>query len=181
MRAPRLSTTRRPGRPSRGTARRGVVASAAASFLLLLVSGCGSDPVYLTTPTMEPGDARACQDLKNALPDDVADQHRRLTQPASALGAAWGDDPPITLLCGVGVPDSFDKFATCEEADGVGWFVPDDQIDDESEDVTMTTVGYRPRITVTVPARLRPEGVAAAMATLAGPVKAELRLAQPCR
>lgn len=149
--------------------------------MALGLTGCGQNPVYLDTPTMEPADARACQDLKNALPDDVADQHRRLTQPASALGAAWGDDPPITLLCGVGVPDTFDKYATCEEADGVGWFVPDDQIDDESEDVTMTTVGYRPRITVTVPSRLRPEGVAAAMATLAGPVKAELKLSQPCR
>jgi hypothetical protein len=34
---------------------------------------------------------------------------------------------------------------------------------------------------VTVPSRLRPEGVAATMSTLAGPVKAELKLAQPCR
>jgi len=149
--------------------------------MALGLTGCGQNPVYLDTPTMEPADARACQHLKDALPDDVADQHRRLTQPASALGAAWGDDPPITLLCGVGVPDTFDKYATCEEADGVGWFVPDDQVNDESEDVTMTTVGYRPRITVTVPSRLRPEGVAAAMATLAGPVKAELKLSQPCR
>ena len=163
-----------------GRVRRGVVASAA-TLLPLALAGCGQNPVYLDTPTMEPADARSCQDLKNALPDDVADQHRRLTQPASALGAAWGDDPPITLVCGVGVPDSFDKFATCEEANGVGWFVPDDQINDESKDVTMTTVGYRPRITVTVPSRLRPEGVAAAMATLAGPVKAELKLSQPCR
>ena len=155
--------------------------STLAAGVVLGLAGCGDNPVYLDTPTMEPADARACQHLKDALPDDVADQHRRLTQPASALGAAWGDDPPITLLCGVGVPASFDKFATCEQADGVGWFVPDDQLDDQSKDVTMTTVGYRPRVTVTVPARLRPEGVAAAMSTLAGPVKTELSLVQPCR
>jgi hypothetical protein len=149
--------------------------------LLLALSGCGKDPVHLDTPTMSPAEARVCQGLKDSLPDDLADQHRRLTQPASALGAAWGDDPPITLLCGVGVPDSFDKFASCEEADGVGWFVPPDQVDDGSKDVTMTTVGYRPRIAVTVPARLRPEGVAAVMSTLAGPVKDRLELSQPCQ
>ncbi len=147
----------------------------------MALAGCGQNPVYLDTPTMSPADARACQHLKDSLPDDLADQHRRLTQPASALGAAWGDDPPITLLCGVGVPDSYDKYASCEEADGVGWFVPPDQVDDGSTDVTMTTVGYRPRITVTVPARLRPEGVAAVMATLAGPVKDRLELSQPCQ
>jgi hypothetical protein len=130
---------------------------------------------------MTTADARACQHLKDALPDDVAGEHRRLTQPAAALGAAWGDDPPITLTCGVGVPDSFDKYATCQEASGVGWFVPPEQVDDPSKDVTMTTVGYRPRITVTVPARLRPEGVAAAMSTLAEPVKQELELVKPCR
>ena len=145
------------------------------------LSACGDNPVYLTTPQMSPADAVACQDLKDALPDDVSGEHRRLTQPAAALGAAWGDDPPITLICGVRVPESFDKFATCEEANGVGWFVPDDQINDESKDVTMTTVGYRPRITVTVPARLRPEGVAAAMATLAAPVKEQLELVKPCQ
>ena len=177
MPAARARTHRRPGR----SWRRGVVASAVVAGLGLGLAACGDNPVYLDTPTMEPRDARACQHLKDALPDDVADQHRRLTQPASALGAAWGDDPPITLLCGVGVPATFDKFASCEEANGVGWFVPDDQLQDESKDVTMTTVGYRPRITVTVPARLRPEGVAAAMSTLAGPVKQELTLVQPCR
>jgi hypothetical protein len=172
---------RRPGRTEILRARRGVVASTAAALLTLVLSGCGDNPVYLNTPMMTPADARACQHLKDALPDDVSGEHRRLTQPAAALGAAWGDDPPITMLCGVGVPDSFDKFATCEEANGVGWFVPDDQINDESKNVTMTTVGYQPRITVTVPAQLRPEAVAAAMSTLAGPVKQELELVKPCQ
>lgn len=148
--------------------------------LVLGLGGCADNPVVFHTPTMTPGDARACQDLKDALPDDVADQHRRLTQPASALGAAWGDDPSITLVCGVGVPKTFDRSASCQEANGVGWFVPPDQVDDDSTDIVMTTVGYRPRITVTVPARLRPEGVAVAMSTLAGPVKQELTLTQPC-
>ena len=180
MRAPLLSTPRRPGSAEFFRTRRGVVASAAA-LLAVSLTGCGQNPVYLDTPTMSQEDAAACQHLKDALPDDLADQHRRLTQPASALGAAWGDDPPVTLLCGVGVPDSFDKFATCEEADGVGWFVPEAQIDDQSKDVTMTTVGYRPRITVTVPSRLRPDGVAAVMSTLAGPVKRQLRLVQACQ
>ncbi len=82
--------------------------------------------------------------------------------------------------CGVSLPADFDKFATCEEADGVGWFVPQDQSEDQSSDVTFTAAGYRPIVEVRLPASYRPEGAAAVIAELAGPVKDTLRLVNRC-
>ena len=85
----------------------------------------------MTIPTLRltPADQAACQRVTDALPDSVADQGRRSTQPAEALGGAWGD-PPIVLQCGVDVPADFTRTSACQEADGVGWFVPDSQINE---------------------------------------------------
>jgi hypothetical protein len=78
------------------------------------------------------------------------------------------------------VPDGFTRTSGCQEADGVGWFVPDTQITDQSADVVMATAGYRPVLQVTIPASYRPNGVAAAMVELAPVVKKYTTLVRPC-
>jgi hypothetical protein len=122
-------------------------------------------------------DARACTRLLDALPDAVSDQRRRAVSPAGAFAAAWGD-PAIVLRCGVPRPAGFDRFSTCQVANDVGWFVPDAQIEDQSADVRMTTVGFAQNVEVLVPAGYRPP--AAAMVDLAPAVKSSLREVQPC-
>jgi Protein of unknown function (DUF3515) len=143
------------------------------------LAGCGKDPVSIPTLRLSPADQARCVRLTDALPDSVAGQDRRKTQPAEALGGAWGD-PAIVAQCGVDVPEEFSRSAACTEADGVGWFVPDAQVDDQSADVVMSTAGYRPVLQVTVPATYRPDGLAAAMVQLAPMVKEYTRLVHPC-
>jgi hypothetical protein len=145
----------------------------------LVLVACGKEPVSIPTSRLTAADQARCQRVTDALPKTVAGQTRRKTQPAAALGAAWGD-PPITVQCGVGVPADFSKTAACMEADGVGWFVPDSQVNDQSADVVMSSAGYRPVVQVTVPASYRPDGLAAAMVQLAPMVKQYTRLVQPC-
>jgi len=145
----------------------------------LLLTACGKEPVSIPTLRLSAADQARCQRLTAALPDTVADQGRRKTQPAAALGGAWGD-PPIIAQCGVAVPQGLTRTSACTEADGVGWFVPEAQVDDQSADVVMSTAGYRPVLQVTVPASYRPNGLAAAMVELAPAVKQDTRLVHPC-
>ncbi|MDQ3615291.1 MAG: DUF3515 domain-containing protein [Actinomycetota bacterium] len=129
--------------------------------------------------TTAPGgrDARACARLIEALPDAVSDQQRQDIEPAEAYGAAWGD-PAIVLRCGVDPPEGFDEFATCQRANGVDWFVPEAQIEDQGADVVMTTVGFEQSVEVAVPAEYRPPAVA--MVDLAGAIKRSIRQTKPC-
>jgi hypothetical protein len=154
----------------------GAVACAAGVFLL--AGGCGAaGNVPIDSPELSGGDAAACRDLVQALPDSVSDQQRRSVDPDDAFGAAWGD-PAIVLRCGVPKPEGFDEFATCQEANGVGWFVPEEQIEDQQADVVMTTIGFEQNVEVTVPATYRPP--AAAMVDLAEAIKSTIRQVSPC-
>lgn len=118
----------------------------------------------------------ACPALLDDLPDRVADQqHRRTT--GSTFAAAWGKHA-IVLRCGVGKPADYDKFAACQRANGVDWFVPERIIEDQSADVVMTTIGRSPSIEVVVPASYRPS--TAAMVDLASVIKAHTREVSPC-
>ena len=153
--------------------------SAALLVVSAVVAGCGKEPVTIATIRMSAADQARCQRVTDALPDQVADQTRRKTQPAEALGGAWGD-PAIVAQCGVEVPADFSRTSGCQEADGVGWFIPEAQVDDQSADVTMATAGYRPVVQVTIPASYRPNGVAAAMVELAPMIKDYTRLVRPC-
>ncbi len=154
--------------------------SAGLVTLGLVVAACGKEPVSIPTLRLTAADQAVCQRVTNALPSTVAGQDRRKTQPAAALGGAWGD-PAIIAQCGAGVPKDFSKSAACTVANGVGWFVPDSQVNDQSADVVMSTAGYRPVLQVTVPAHYRPNGLAAAMVELAPVVKQYTRLVHPCR
>ncbi len=112
-----------------------------------------------------------------ALPDEVADQPRREVEPAGGTVAAWGD-PAIELRCGVGTPDGFDELSTCQVADGVGWFIPEEQITGEPTDIVMTTVDRTPRVEVRLPEAYFPP--AAAMVDLAPSIKRTIPQDDPC-
>lgn len=145
----------------------------------LALVACGKEPVSIPTQRLTADDQAVCQRLADALPDKVADQGRRKTQPAAALGGAWGD-PAIVAQCGVPVPAGFTPTSGCQTADGVGWYVPEDEFRDDSADLTISTAGYRPIVQVTIPAKYRPSGLAAAMVELAPMVKEYTKLVKPC-
>ena len=149
------------------------------SAAALVLAGCTSGPVEITEPGLSAAEEATCRALVEDLPDTIAGNERVPVAPEDALGAAWGD-PPIVLTCGGDVPDGFDRTAFCQEVDGVGWYVPDAALKDESRDVTMITVGHRPIVTVVVPAELRPEGAAAVPAELADVVADHTELVRPC-
>ena len=148
------------------------------SGVLAVLAGCSAGPVTLTSPVMPATEEATCRDLLADVPDTLGDRERRDITPSDALGAAWGD-PAIVMTCG-GEPPILSPTAICEEANGVGYFVEDAALEDESADVTLVTVGYDPIITVEVPGEERPEGVAAAMAGLAATVEAHTDLVRPC-
>jgi len=164
---------------------RGVVVSLALVGTTAL-TGCssggspGGSAVQVDVPPLPAAAAGTCRALVADLPERLARQTARPVTPGDAPAAAWGD-PAITLTCGADVPREFNRFSSCVQANGVGWFVPQAQQQDQSADVTWTAVGYRPVVTVHVPAGYRPEGAAAVIAELAPLVKHHLRLVRPCR
>ena len=141
--------------------------------LAIVLGGCGA--VDLHDSNVSSAERTACRALVEDLPHRVSDRSRREAE--GDLGAAWGD-PAIVLRCGVGTPDGYRPTSPCQRADGVDWFVPEDQISHQDEDVVMTTVGRTPRVEVTVPAEYRPPE--AAMVDLAGAIKRHTRVTSPC-
>ena len=161
---------------------RGAVVSALSGCLLLvpaLASCSDTGPVPVDSPSVGEADRATCEAFLDDLPGTLAGQERRDVTPTDALGSAWGD-PAITLTCGASLPADFDRFATCVEADGVGWFVPVAESSDQSSDVTLTAAGYRPIVRVELPATYRPEGAASVLSQLAQPVKDRLELVDRC-
>lgn len=149
--------------------------------LLLLVpalAACGG-PVDVDVPEMSDADRATCDAFTAALPATLAEQEREEVEPSDVPAAAYGD-PAIVVRCGVPEPDGFDLTASCEQADGVGYFIPDEQYDDQGLDLTITAAGYRPRVEVVVPAEYRPNAAPAAMAVLAPLVKEHLTLVDDC-
>jgi hypothetical protein len=145
--------------------------------VLVAVAGCGQGPVEIDAPELSAADARACRDFVADLPDTLAGQKSDETSGDTQYGAAWGD-PPIVLTCGVGPLDLSDV-PPCSQVDGVGWLVPTDETGGD-RDATFTADGYRPRVRLEVPKDYLPEGGAAALADLAGPVKQHLKLVERC-
>ncbi|MGB0100670.1 MAG: DUF3515 domain-containing protein [Nocardioides sp.] len=145
----------------------GVVACVAA----LLASGCG--PPEIETGDLRDADARACSALVADLPDTLSGETAVEVAGDAAYGAAWGD-PAIVLTCGVDAVD-ISEAPPCVVADGVGWVTPETE-----GDATLTADGYRPRVRLVVPEDYLPEGSAAALAELAGPIKEHLELEERC-
>lgn len=168
-----------PTRPSVPTA--GALLVTLAVGLSLGLTACESDKVPITSPTPTSAEAAACERLLDELPNAVADELRRPVDPEDALGAAYGD-PAIVLVCGGEMPSDFDEFSPCVEVDGVGWYVPVDQMGDRATEVTMTTIGFRPVVEVTVPATYwATQGASAAQVDLAPAVKRTLTRESRCR
>ncbi len=159
---------------------RGVVLSGAA--LLLLLAGCGAGPLEADPPSPDSAEAKACRDFVSSLPDELAGEERREVTGGDGLVAAWGD-PAIVLRCGVDAPAGFTRTSTCIEANGAGWFVPDEVLlaEDEGADVLMTAAGFRPRVEVFLPGDYRPDGVLDTTGTLGALVSDQLTLEQRCR
>jgi hypothetical protein len=164
-------SSRRPGpRRVRGVALCG---------LLLALAGCADGPVSIPTTDANPAAEAVCEQFLADVPSVLAGERKRSLVRNGALGAAWGD-PAIVLTCGGELPDDFDRFSQCVEANGVGWFVPDEAEKDQEATAVLTAAGYRPVVQVRVPGDYRPEGVASVMAGLADPVEEHLKLVEPC-
>jgi len=155
------------------------VRGVALSGLLLALAGCADEPVSIPSADVGPAARVTCEQFLADLPSQLAGQRKRALARNGALGAAWGD-PAIVLTCGGELPDDFDRFAQCVEANGVGWFVPEDAEADQSSTAALTAAGYRPVVRVSVPGDYRPEGVASVMAQLADPVRDHLKLVDRC-
>jgi hypothetical protein len=149
-------------------------ASVWATVLAILLAGCGA--VHVDDPEVSSADRKACTALVGDLPHRVSERPRRETK-GGDLGAAWGD-PSIVLTCGVGTPDGYRATSACQRANGVDWFVPEDQISDQGKDVVMTTIGRKPRVEVVVPSEYRPPE--AVMVDLADTIKAHTKVVSPC-
>jgi hypothetical protein len=151
---------------------------------VLTLSAC-SGSVDVEVPALDAEQRAACQALLEALPERLEDVGEDGldpvgTDPADAPAAAYGD-PAVVVTCGVPRPEAYDRFAICQEIDGVGWFAPEEQIGDEPTEVTLTAVGYRPRVQVVVPAEYWPMGAPSVTAALAAPVRDSVDLVNRCR
>jgi hypothetical protein len=155
--------------------RAGVVACLTATGFLL--AGCGGGAVEVDAPELSGEAARTCTSLVDALPSTVDGAGQRTVEPSGAPAAAWGD-PAIVLRCGVAMPDEFDDFATCQETNGVGWFIPEEQMTGAAEEITMTTIGRVVNVEVVLPSEHWPP--AAAMVDLAESIKMTVEETDPC-
>jgi hypothetical protein len=156
---------------------RGVALSGLLLAGTALLAGCGG-PVRITPPPT--GDRAACDRLARQLPRRVADLAPVRFTPSDADGGAWGD-PPMTLTCGVGAPRDFGPASSCLTVEGVDWFAPDHQTQDNGADITLTTVTLKPRVALHVPAAYRGAPLAAALVDLAAPLKSALTVGTRCQ
>lgn len=149
--------------------------------LSTLLSACSSGDVEISSGDVTPDERAACQQLVDAVPAELDGLAARKVTPAKALGRAWGD-PAIVLSCGVAMPESFQPGASCEEVNGVGWYVPTDQFSDLGQELTIYTIGREPVVELVIPSDQRRDAAFAAdaLATLADPVKQAIPDAEPC-
>lgn len=159
--------------PSTG---RGVVASAAACLAL---AACGPGTISIEEHDLSGADRAACEALVADLPDTLAGETRAEVEPDGGPGAAWGD-PAYVLTCGVPEPEDYEPTAECSVINGVGWYVPDDQLTDQAEDATPIALTRTPYVEVRVPADYRTEGIDRALAELAPYLEEHLDEGVPC-
>ena len=157
-------------------------ATAAALALLAACSG-GEETgaVEVESVDLPAAQAKACTDVLAALPEELGGLAPRDVTPRKASGRAWGS-PAVVLTCGASMPEGFQPGASCEEVNGVGWYVPTEQFSDLSADLTVYTIGREPVVELVIPAEHRRNGAFAGdvLSTLAGPVKTAIPKAEPC-
>ncbi len=151
---------------------------AACVLLAAGLSACGSDSVEIDAPSLSAKAARVCEGLVDDLPDTVADKLRRPVSPEGVAGAAWGD-PAIVLTCGVGKPEGYVPEGPCTVVDGVGWYIPEEQLEaNGSVDLTMTTLFRRVNVEVRMPSEYWPP--ATTLADLSKVVAAHTKSYERC-
>jgi hypothetical protein len=158
MPLPRTSRTTRPG------------ALTACAALLLALTACSGEEL----PELSNSDARTCASLTRALPDtllglDVDSRDDRQVR---------YDDVQVT--CGVDRPEDYAPTATCNEVEGVGWYVPTDILTDPGEDLVAYALSHEPYVRLEVPADRRVDGMDDALFELADVIRAELGEGLPC-
>ena len=160
-----------------GPSGRGVVASA---VLLLSLTACSPDAVTIEAYDLSAADRTTCQALVDDLPDTLAGQARTsLDANSDGLGAAWGD-PAYVLTCGVPEPGAYEPTDECNVIADVGWWVPDDQMQDLGEDAGAIALSLTPYVEVKVPARYRTDGIDRALAELAPALEEHLAAGRSC-
>ena len=150
----------------------------ATASAVLLLAGCSADPVAVSAPDVTGAEATACAAFVADLPEQLAGQERRTIEPAGASAAAWGD-PPIMVTCGGEMPPEFTDDSGCEEVADIGWFVPEEQLRDQSVTATITSIGLEPVISVQLPAERRGDS-ARVLTELAGPITEHLTATSSC-
>lgn len=145
----------------------------------VLLTACSGGRVQIEEHDLSGADRSACQELVDDLPETLAGEERRSVEPDDALGAAWGD-PAYVLTCGVPEPSDYEPTAACNVVDGIGWYVPDDQLADLTEDATAIALSRTPYVEVLVPEEHRTEGIDRALAELAPVLKEHLGAGLDC-
>lgn len=146
-----------------------VAGVAACGGALLALAGCGS----YAGPD-DPAQQEACRELVEALPQRLDDLPRTTSEP---YAATWG--AAVELRCGVPEPAGLTAFSRCEVVDGIDWFAPEEEAEDQSVEATLTTVGREPRVEVRVPAELRPP--VDVLTDLADAVREHTEEVRPCQ
>jgi len=158
--------------------RRGL-ATTAVLLVVPLLGGCGADPVRVDPPPLPAELESACRTFLDDLPPTLAEEEPTEVEPADVLAAAYGD-PAIVVTCTDAAPPEFDRFSACDQVNQVGWFVPESQVDEPEGDVEVYALSHSPIVRLEVPGEYRPNGVAAALAELAEPIRADLTQIGPC-
>jgi len=162
--------------PERG---RGVVASLALAVSIGVLTACSPGMPSIDDHDLSDADRAACEALVDDLPDTLAGEPRRDVEPDGGPGAAWGD-PAYVLTCGVPEPDDYEPTAECSDIKGVGWWVPDDELGDLSEDAHAIALSRTPYVEVLVPSDYRTDGIDRALAELAPAITEHLAEGRPC-
>lgn len=145
---------------------------------MLVLTACG--PVEVPLPDLDPEQQAACDAFLAEVPDPLVDLTRVEIAPPKAPARAFGD-PAVVVSCVDTVPSDFDEFAFCVEASGVGWYLPDAELDDDTLDATFTAVGYQPMVSVQVPSQYRQVTGGDVLSSLADAVKDNLKETKPCQ
>jgi hypothetical protein len=145
----------------------------------LLLAACSPGKVPIEEQDLSEADRATCEALVDDLPDTLAGELRRSTDPDDALGAAWGD-PAYVLTCGVPEPADYAPTAECSVIKGIGWYVADDQLSDSRVDATPIALSRTPYVELLVPSRYRTDGIDRALAELAPVLKEHLAEGLSC-
>ncbi|MEU4210689.1 DUF3515 domain-containing protein [Streptomyces sp. NPDC026206] len=126
--------------------------------LLVATAACSAPGAQAGPAVPAPPERQAglCRALHKELPRAVDGLERRTVEPVSDLTAVWGDDPSVSLRCGVRKPGLLKRNPATDsmDIDEVGW-LPEKQPDGS---VRCTTVRREAWVEVTLPKKVVGEG-----------------------